>query len=67
MNLIILLIGYSNDKLFPFTVSWLGAVYSVLILALVMVLIGFVLIYLLSATWYRLRYKTILNPFTLLG
>ena len=66
MNLIFLLIGYSNDKFFPFTVSSLGAVYSVLILALIMVLIGFVLIYLLSAIWYRLRYKTILNPFTLL-
>jgi hypothetical protein len=29
-----------------------------------MVLIGFVLIYLLSAIWYRLRYKAVLNPFT---
>ena len=67
MNLIFLLIGYRSDKFFPFSVSSLGAVYSVLILALIMVLIGFVLIYLLSATWYRLRYKTILNPFTLLA
>ena len=66
MNLIFLLIGYGSDEFFPFTVSSLGAVYSVLILALIMVLIGFVLIYLLSAVYYRLRYKTILNPFTLL-
>jgi hypothetical protein len=66
MNLIFLLIGYSNDKFFPFTFSSLGAVYSVLILALITALIGFVLIYLLSAAWYRLRYKAILNPFTFL-
>jgi hypothetical protein len=67
MNLVLLFIGKSNGDFFPFTVSSLGAVYSVLILALIMVLIGFVLIYLLSAIWYRLRYKAILNPFTLLG
>jgi hypothetical protein len=66
MNLIFFLIGYGSDKFLPFTVSSLGAVYSVLILALIMVLIGFVLIYLLSAVYYRLRYKTTLNPFTLL-
>jgi hypothetical protein len=67
MNLVLLLIGKSNGDFLPFTVSSLGAVYSVLILALIMVLIGFVLIYLLSATWYRLKYKAMLNPFTLLG
>ncbi len=67
LNLILLLIGRANGNFFTFTASSLGAVYSVLILALIMALIGFVLIYLISATWYRLRYKTILNPFTLLG
>jgi hypothetical protein len=64
MNLVFLLIGSSGEGFFTFTVSSLGAVYSVLILALIMVLIGFVLIYLLSAIWYRLRYKAVLNPFT---
>ena len=47
-------------------VTSLGAVYSVLILALVMALIGFVLVYLLAAAWYWLRYRLVLNPFSLL-
>jgi hypothetical protein len=67
MNLILLLVGYSRDGFFPSAVASLGAVYSVLILALIMVLVGFILIYLLAAAWFRLRYKAILNPFTLLG
>jgi hypothetical protein len=67
MNLIFLIIGYSSDKFFPAAVASLGAVYSVLILALIMALVGFVLIYLLAAAWYRWRYKAILNPFSLLG
>jgi hypothetical protein len=67
MNLIFLLVGYSSEEFFPSAVASLGAVYSVLILALIMVLVGFVLIYLLAAVWYRLRFKAILNPFTLLG
>jgi hypothetical protein len=66
LNLIMLIIGASTDKFFPFTASSLGTVYSVLMLALIMVLVGFVLIYLLSAAWYRLKYKAILNPFSLL-
>jgi hypothetical protein len=64
MNLVLLLIGRANGDFLRFTASSLGAVYSVLILALIMVLIGFVLIYLLAAVWYRLRYRAILNPFT---
>jgi hypothetical protein len=67
MNLIFLIIGYSSDKFFPAAVASLGAVYSVLILALIMALVGFVLIYLLAAAWYRWRYKAILNPFSWLG
>jgi hypothetical protein len=63
INLICLLTGYSNEKFFPYTASLLGAVYSLLILALIVALIGFVLIYLLSAVYFRLRYKSILNPF----
>jgi hypothetical protein len=64
MNLVFLLIGSPADDFFPFTAASLGAVYSVLILALIMVLIGFVLIYLLSAVFYWLRYKAVLNPFS---
>jgi hypothetical protein len=63
INLICLLTGYSNEGFFPYTASFLGVVYSLLILALIMVLVGFILIYLLSAAYYRLRYKSILNPF----
>jgi hypothetical protein len=63
VNLICLLTGYSSDKVFPYTASVLGAIYSLLILALIMVLIGFVLIYLLAAAYYRMRYRAVLNPF----
>jgi hypothetical protein len=41
----------------------LGIVYSVLILALVMTVIGFVLTYIPAAAIYRLKYRAILNPF----
>jgi hypothetical protein len=67
MNLVFLLIGLSSDEFFPSAIASLGAVYSVLILALIMAGVGFFLMYLLAALWYRLRYKTILNPFKLLG
>jgi hypothetical protein len=63
LNLILLLAGRTTDYVFPYTASVLGGVYSLLIIALIMVLIGFILIYLLAAIYYRLRYKAILNPF----
>jgi hypothetical protein len=63
MNLILLLVGFTSDDFLPSAIASLGAVYSVLILALIMALVGFVLIYLMTAIWYRLRYKAILNPF----
>ena len=62
-NLICLLVDRSSDTVFPYSASVLGGIYSLLILALIMVLIGFILIYLLTAMYYRLRYKSILNPF----
>ena len=64
LNLILFLAGRTTDNVFPYTASVLGGVYSLLILALIMVLIGFILIYLLSAIYYRLRYRSILNPFS---
>jgi len=64
LNLILLLAGRTTDNVFPYTASVLGGIYSLLILALIMVLIGFILIYLLSAIYYRLRYRSILNPFS---
>jgi hypothetical protein len=63
MNLIFLLVHYDSNEFYPATAAWLGGVYSVLILALIMVIIGFALIYLLSAVYYLLRYRAILNPF----
>lgn len=63
LNLIGLLVGSGGEALFPVTAASLGAVYGVLILALVMALVGFVIIYLLSAFCYRLRYRTVLKPF----
>ncbi len=63
LNLVCLIIGVESDTIFPFTAAWLGAVYGVLALALVMVLLGFVLIYTIAAVYYRLRYRIILKPF----
>jgi hypothetical protein len=63
LNLILLLAGRTTDNVFPYSASVLGAVYSLLIFALIMVLIGFVIIYLLTAIYYRIRYKSMLNPF----
>ena len=63
LNLILLLVGRTADGVFPYTASVLGTIYSLLILALIMVLLGFILIYLFSATYYYLRYKIVLNPF----
>jgi hypothetical protein len=67
MNLVLLLIGFSSKEFFASAAASLGTVYSVLILALIMALVGFVLVYILAAGWYRLKYKAILNPFRLLG
>jgi hypothetical protein len=63
LNLVLLLISSNSEKLFPLAVAWLGVVYSVLMLALVMTLIGFILIYAISAIYYRMRYRIFLKPF----
>ena len=63
LNLILLLVGRTADSVFPYTASILGTIYSLLILALMMVSLGFILIYFFSAAYYRLRYRHILNPF----
>jgi hypothetical protein len=63
LNLILFLAGRTTDYVFPYTASVLGGIYSLLILALIMVVIGFILIYLLMSVFYRLKYKAILNPF----
>jgi hypothetical protein len=63
INLVCLIIGVESNSIFPFAAAWLGAINSVLILALVMALVGFVLIYIVAAIFYRLRYRAILKPF----
>jgi hypothetical protein len=63
INLVCLIIGVESNSIFPFAAAWLGAINSVLILALVMALVGFILIYVISAIYYRLRYRIILKPF----
>ena len=63
INFLGLITGFGSEKFFPVTVSSLGMVYSLLILALVMVLLGFILTYLVSAAFVKLRRGYILNPF----
>jgi len=63
INFLGLITGFGSEKFFPFTASSLGVVYSLFILALIMVLMGFIVIYAVSAAWFRLKYKTLLNPF----
>jgi hypothetical protein len=63
INLIAMLTGSGSDEFFPITASSLGAVYSLFILALVLAVIGFVLIYLLTAIYVKLKYNRLLSPF----
>ena len=62
INLLGLATGLGNERFFPFTASSLGLVYSLLILALVMAVLGFVLTYLLAAAWVKIRRGHVLNP-----
>jgi len=62
-NVIGLLAGYGNDKLLHFIASSMGVVYSLFILALIMVGIGFILAYLVAAIVFRTRYKSNLKPY----
>ncbi|GAI10621.1 unnamed protein product, partial [marine sediment metagenome] len=61
-NLVGLVSGFGGEKFMPLMASSLGAVYSLLILALVMVLLGFVLTYFVSATYVKIKRGYILNP-----
>jgi hypothetical protein len=63
LNLIGLLTGAGSGTLFPAAAAGLGAVYGVLILALVMAVVGFVLVYTIAAIYYRWRYRILLKPF----
>jgi hypothetical protein len=63
INLIAFLVGTASGDLLPAAASWLGGIYGLLILALVMVIIGFALIYTVAALYYRLKYRALLSPF----
>ena len=63
INFLGLITGFGSEKFLPLTASSLGVVYSLFILALIMVLMGFIVIYAVSALWHRLRYRAMLNPF----
>ncbi len=63
INILGIITGFGSEKFFPLTASSLGVVYSLFILALIMVLMGFIVIYSVSAAFFRLRYRAILNPF----
>jgi len=63
INFLGLVTGLGAEGLFPFSASSLGIVYSLLILALTMAVIGFLLTYLISATYIKIRRGHILNPF----
>ncbi len=63
MNFLGLITGLGSAKYFPFTASSLGVVYSLFVLALIMVLLGFVITYLVSATYIKIRHGYLLNPF----
>lgn len=64
LNLIVLLAGAAGERFVPFTASSLGTAYSVFVLAFTVALVGFVLIYLVSAVVYRLRYRLWLSPWS---
>ncbi|MFC2068917.1 hypothetical protein ACFLTP_07940 [Chloroflexota bacterium] len=62
INFVVLVSGFGDDKIMPFLVSSLGAIYSLLVLALVMVLLGFVSTYFISATYVKTKRGYLLNP-----
>ena len=63
INFLALIIDLSSVKFFPFIASSLGVVYSLFVLALIMVLLGFIVTYLVSATYVKIKRGYLLNPF----
>jgi len=63
LNLIAMVIGASNEEFLPITASSMGVVYSLFILALVLAVTGFILTYLLTAIYVKLRHNRLLDPF----
>lgn len=63
VNFLGLVTGFGSERFFPFTASSLGTIYSLFILALIMVLLGFILTYLVTATYVKIKRGYLLNPF----
>jgi len=63
VNLFGLIAGLGGERFFPITASSLGIVYSLFMLALIMVLLGFILAYFISAAYIKVRRGYILNLF----
>ena len=63
VNVIGLLFGLGSEWFLPYTASSLSMMYGLFVLALIMTGIGLVITYLVSATWVKIRYGMVLNPF----
>jgi hypothetical protein len=62
-TLVLMLAGRGSETFFPYLAPALGLVYSLLTLALVMGLAGFIIIYFFSNLIYWLKNRRMLNPF----
>ena len=62
INFVGLVSSFGGERFMPLMASSLGAIYSLLILALVMVLLMFVLTYFLSAIYVKITRGYLLNP-----
>jgi hypothetical protein len=63
LTLVLMLAGRGSDTFFPYLAPALGLIYSLLTLALVMGLTGFIIIYFFSNFVYWLKNRRLLNPF----
>jgi hypothetical protein len=62
LNFVGLIGGFGGEKFMLLVTSSLGVIYSLLILALVMVVLGFVLTYFVSAIYVKIKRGYLLNP-----
>ncbi len=63
INLVVGLIGSGSEHAFLFMAPFIAVIYSLLMLALSMVIIGFIITYLVSAAYVYIKYKQIVKPF----
>jgi len=64
INLIGLLTEAGTAAIFPVTASTLGIAAAILILASILALVGFIIVYLIASLFYRWHYHRWLNPFS---